>query len=158
MGENYIIFKEIIQMKRCMKCKLEKPESNFYHNAKMDDCLDFYCKSCRNEQTKRYAKKNNYVYVKGYAQQKKEIVESLKSPCEKCGEQRLYLIQFHHVDPKEKSFIISTHYSKSMLSILNEIGKCVCLCSNCHDEFHHFYGKRPEHPVEALEEYLGKEL
>ena len=145
-------------MKRCMKCKQEKPESEFFKNRKMKDGLDFYCKPCRQEQTKLAAKKNNYVYVKEYTQQKRNVVESLRRPCEKCGETRSYLIQFHHIDPSKKSFMVSSYCSKSMMSILNEVGKCVCLCSNCHDEFHYLYGKRPEHPIAALEEYLGKDL
>lgn len=145
-------------MKRCMKCKQEKLESEFFHNQRMEDGLDFYCKTCRKEQTKKAAKKNNYAYVKEYLGEKKRIIETLKRPCEKCGEERLYLIQFHHIDPRDKKFSIACGAGKSTLSILEEIGKCVCLCSNCHDEFHHFYGNNPEHPVEDLGKYLGKEL
>jgi hypothetical protein len=84
------------------------------------------------------------------------VIESLKEPCRKCGEDRLYLIQFHHVNPKDKKFQISLCGSRSEATIRKEISKCVCLCSNCHDEFHHFYGKNPKNPVESLMEYLGE--
>ena len=43
-------------------------------------------------------------------------------------------------------------------SLCNEIKKCVCLCSNCHDEFHYFYGDHPNDPVEALTKYLEGDL
>lgn len=81
----------------------------------------------------------------------------LKKPCAKCGEQRPYVIEFHHIDPKDKSFEVGKAVSGNVNRnlILSEIEKCVCLCSNCHNEYHYFYGKQPKHPVECLTEYLG---
>ena len=82
-----------------------------------------------------------------------------KHPCEKCGEARLYLIQFHHIDPATKSFCIGASATERTPEALEaEVKKCVCLCSNCHDEFHYFYGGKPSHPIEALKEYLGKDF
>lgn len=88
---------------------------------------------------------------------REEFNKKWKHPCEKCGEERLYLIQFHHIDPSTKKFCIgSTSAERNVESLEEEVKKCVCLCSNCHDEFHFFYGVKPEHPVEALNEYLGE--
>lgn len=82
-----------------------------------------------------------------------------KHPCEKCGESRLYLIQFHHIDPATKEFCIGAQAtSKTIEALEKEIKKCVCLCSNCHDEFHYLYGAKPQKPVEALEEYLRRTI
>lgn len=84
--------------------------------------------------------------------------ERWKRPCEKCGEARLYLIQFHHIDPATKSFCIgASATSRKTEDLEAEVKKCVCLCSNCHDEFHYFYGGKPKRPVEALMEYLRKD-
>jgi len=56
----------------------------------------------------------------------------------KCGEKRFYILNFHHVDPTNKLFSISSHVKKvSWDAILNEMDKCIVLCSNCHDEFHY---------------------
>lgn len=83
--------------------------------------------------------------------------EKWKKPCEKCGETRLYLIQFHHIDHTQKSFCIGANATvKSEGVLIKEIAKCVCLCSNCHDEFHYFYGQKPSDPIKSLSEYLGK--
>lgn len=88
---------------------------------------------------------------------RKEYNEKYKHPCEKCGEDRLYLIQFHHINPSEKAFSIGANITnRSEHEIVNEIKKCVCLCSNCHDEFHYFYGSNPDNPEEALKKYLSK--
>lgn len=82
-----------------------------------------------------------------------------KGNCEKCGESRKYLIQYHHIDPKTKLFSIGESVNSKRKEVLDsETKKCVCLCSNCHDEFHYFYGSRPEDPVGSLCEYLGREL
>ena len=52
------------------------------------------------------------------------------------GENRFYLIDFHHLDPFQKDFTISgNHFGKK--KITEEIKKCVPLCSNCHREFHY---------------------
>lgn len=78
-----------------------------------------------------------------------------RSKCEKCGESRLYLIDFHHINPSDKSFTIGDG-KHSLRRIVEEVNKCICLCKNCHWEFHYLYGKNPENPVAALHEYLGK--
>ena len=84
--------------------------------------------------------------------------QKYKTPCAKCGETRLYLIQFHHIDPATKTICIgaNTHISENVLA--EEVKKCVCLCSNCHDEFHYFYGHKPKNPVEALKKYLEGDI
>lgn len=138
-------------MRKCSKCGVEKPETEFYANKRTASGFDYYCKECRKEQAADNFKKNDYSYNRS----NREFVESLKSPCDKCGEDRLYLIQFHHVDPKEKLFMLSAPSSRSRTMIAKEASKCVCLCSNCHDEFHYLYGKRPEKPVESLLKYIS---
>lgn len=89
---------------------------------------------------------------------RKEFNAKWKHPCEKCGEERLYLIQFHHIDPSTKLFCIGANSTAKQDDVLEaEVKKCVCLCSNCHDEFHYFYGSNPKDPIAALKEYLGRD-
>lgn len=45
------------------------------------------------------------------------LVESLKSECIKCGEDRLTLIEFHHVIPSEKEFEVTQYMSQGYGSI-----------------------------------------
>ena len=135
--------------KVCSKCKQEKDESEFYRNRRTPDGLDYYCKECR----------KGGVYANGftaadYQENNREFVESLKTECCKCGEDRPWVIQFHHVNPADKEFAIAAFGTRSKSTIWKEVAKCVCLCSNCHDEFHHFFGHRPIDPAEALDEYL----
>lgn len=55
------------------------------------------------------------------------LVESLKSECVKCGEDRLTLIEFHHVIPSEKEFEVTQYMSQGYSSIWKEAAKCVCV-------------------------------
>ena len=154
-------------MKTCTKCGIAKSESEFSINRRAKDGLCSRCKSCQQQYEREY-RKNNPHKNKEYRNRNalklaesqreafkmhQEFLNSIKRPCVKCGESRLYLIQFHHVDPKTKAFEVSNKHS--LKSTLVEIQKCVCLCSNCHDEFHYLYGKIPDNSVEALKEYLG---
>lgn len=94
------------------------------------------------------------VYLKNLFDNKRDVLNSLKYPCVKCGEDRPWVIDFHHINPLTKSFDISDRYRGSIESIKKEINKCVCLCRNCHAEFHWIYGGNPENPELALQEYL----
>ena len=87
-----------------------------------------------------------------------DLVNSLKTPCVKCGEHRVYMIDFHHIDNATKEFDINKGMkSKGRKCVMQEVAKCVCLCRNCHAEFHHIYGVTPLNPKENLEEFIGKE-
>ena len=119
----------------------------------------FYQKHKDDEEFKR-KRKETYDKCKHLSKRKsherREEINALKTNCIKCGETRKYIIQFHHIDPNQKDFGIGAYAGyKTKELILNEIKKCVCLCSNCHDEFHYFYGRKPKNPIKDLNEYLG---
>lgn len=92
-------------------------------------------------------------------QSARELLVQLKTPCVKCGESKPWVIQFHHVVPTNKTFELSAENisHKTEETITEEVKKCVCLCANCHIEFHHLYGKIPINPEKALTEYLESE-
>lgn len=67
----------------------------------------------------------------------KEIKGQLR--CEQCGENHPACLEFHHLNPSEKEINLSEAvaikgWSKN--KILDEIDKCVVLCSNCHKKLH----------------------
>ena len=55
--------------------------------------------------------------------------------CEVCGESRPWVLDFHHIDPAEKSFSLSRSPLDPEL-FLSEVGKCRVLCANCHRDLH----------------------
>ena len=151
-------------MKTCCLCKIEKPESEFNKRSKSKDGLDFRCRECsrktqRERASKMKSRKEYYSeWSKKFFEKKDEIINSRKKECAKCGDKRVYLLDFHHIDPKQKKFTIASKTSGSMDDIEKEIQKCVCLCRNCHAEFHHFYGMSPEYPIEAINEFLSNKI
>ena len=67
------------------------------------------------------------------------LVEQYKEcGCKKCGEKRPYVLDFHHINPQNKTGVIAHMIkSSSAENLLEELQKCVVLCANCHREFHY---------------------
>ena len=73
---------------------------------------------------KRYAKRRVWV---------DEI--KLRQGCIDCGYRKHpAALQFDHIDPTTKGFVICSSLSRCWKSILGEIEKCVIRCANCHAE------------------------
>lgn len=69
----------------------------------------------------------------------KDLVLSRKKyGCSICGYSKcMAALEFHHINPSEKSFAISkAHSGYSLDEILKELEKCILVCSNCHKEIH----------------------
>lgn len=115
--------------KICTKCGRELPLEQFHWRNKAKGTRRSECKECHND------------FMKKQYQDKKEIVQELKSQskCAKCGESRGYVLDYHHIDPSIKSNDIArmTSSKYQLDEVFKEIEKCVCLCSNCHREFHY---------------------
>jgi len=85
-------------------------------------------------------------YQKQYPQKREErrykklcrAVDYKGGICEKCG-RRYHPIcyDFHHTNPDEKEYQISTIMLYSWQRIKEEIDKCQLLCANCHAEEHY---------------------
>jgi len=66
---------------------------------------------------------------------KRLLVEEGGGCCAVCGYDRAIInLQFHHVDPKQKSFSMSMASGKSLAAYRSEAKKCVLVCANCHGE------------------------
>jgi hypothetical protein len=74
-----------------------------------------------------------------------DLITSYKIPCAICGEDHPAVLDFHHVDESAKSFSMNTATKNGTKfeRIIEEIDKCVVLCSNCHRKHHnaHLYKK-----------------
>ena len=59
--------------------------------------------------------------------------------CERCGETDVACLDWHHTDPSQKEQTVSWLMdNRSRKAILEEIDKCICLCSNCHRKLHYY--------------------
>lgn len=83
------------------------------------------CQRCRNDHVIEYRRNKKRILVK-----------EAGGKCLICGYNNHFgALQFHHVNPEEKSFNVSSKgATKSMKLARKEAAKCVLLCANCHQE------------------------
>jgi 5-methylcytosine-specific restriction endonuclease McrA len=96
-----------------------------------------YCEECFTLYRRtKHAKKDQYSHVKSIRiRNKLRAVALLGSKCSICGYDKTYrALEFHHINPKEKSFAVSANLNKAWKLIETELDKCVLLCANCHRE------------------------
>ncbi len=131
-------------MKKCTSCKQEKPLTEFYDrlNTRGENVLTSRCKSCIKERTKSWRKAEGKEKWKSYddkrVQQNKHFLEKERAKgCVKCGEDRFYVIDFHHIDPSTKTITIGATNRWTRTQLEKELKKCTRLCRNCHSELHY---------------------
>ena len=81
------------------------------------------------------------AYITQRRSQNREWLNSLKADgCIKCGETETICLDYHHIDPSNKEFAISSAliHNISRERVLAEISKCVLLCANCHRKQHKY--------------------
>jgi len=96
---------------------------------------------CENEAVRKYCSvkcKNKAAVDRFRKNLKLKAVEYMGGACSICGyDKYVGALQFHHRDPDEKDFGISSHgHTRKWESIKEELDKCVMLCGNCHSEVH----------------------
>ena len=66
---------------------------------------------------------------------KRQLTEAFGGCCAICGYNRYQgALQFHHVDPSTKRFVVSRNVTRAFEEMRAEAAKCVLLCANCHAE------------------------
>jgi 5-methylcytosine-specific restriction endonuclease McrA len=75
---------------------------------------------------------------------KRKAIDYKGGKCNNCGYDKCdSALQFHHIDPSQKDFGISTEgVIRKWEAIKEELDKCVLLCVRCHAEEHDRHSKR----------------
>lgn len=93
-------------------------------------------------QYQREYRKKNKELLKEKARNKRknrldEFISLLGNKCAHCGHSfDSICYDFHHINPSEKEFTIGENMLLSKERMLNEVKKCILLCSNCHRLVH----------------------
>ena len=108
---------------RCWKCSEYKSPDGFYWKKSGKSSA---CKSCI-----------AVLDTKRSKDFKQECVAYKGGECLSCGYSRcLAALEFHHIDPSEKDYTISTVRKGPLSKVMAELDKCVLVCSTCHREIH----------------------
>ena len=132
-----------MEKKKCSKCGKKKLLSEFSFKNKQKNILQSACKKCwiiiRKE---NYEKDKQKTIDRNKRTKKRNLIwfEKLKSnlKCNRCGEDHIATLQFHHIDPTKKEINVGVMINTySIKTIKKEIEKCEVLCANCHT-IHHY--------------------
>lgn len=140
--------------KYCLDCspfgskntkQLVKPDNE--NSTRNSIGKNFTCKDCGKEFTyKKKGDKTTRCQVccnkEARKQKKKKCLEYKGGKCESCGYNKCdKALVFHHIDPKQKEFQISSFPTKNWEAVKSELDKCKLLCANCHAEVHDRIGE-----------------
>lgn len=132
-----------MELKYCYKCDSDKPIDDFHKNPSKKDGLQNMCKECRKKYHRNHYLNNKEKYIENSHKNRNLLIdwfvnEKKKLKCEKCGDDRWWVLDFHHIDPNEKDTDVSIlvrNGNKERLKI--EMNKCMVLCANCHRDLHY---------------------
>lgn len=99
---------------------------------------------------------SNKKSVSDYRRRAKEYaLKAFKEKCGICGYDKCpQALEFHHLNPEEKDFGLSSKgVTRAWSKVSEELKKCVCLCANCHREVHSNITIIPDNVIRFDEEY-----
>jgi len=65
------------------------------------------------------------------------LIKMFGARCFHCGfDKYTSVLDFHHIDPNQKKFMLALYHNRSFETQLAEAKKCVLLCANCHRALH----------------------
>lgn len=127
----------------CSVCKHEKPLTDFNKKSRNKDGLQLHCRICNSEILKNWYAKNRKHQLDKNMNRKRLLRKQYNNykqqlQCSCCPEKEPCCLEFHHKDGKQKDFnlAIAAAYGYSWDRILEEIEKCIVVCSNCHKKIH----------------------
>lgn len=135
-----------METKFCKGCETDLPLTDEYFASRTDrknKLFQTICRTCQKAYRRNHYLENKKKYVekaKDYTQSCVDWFTELKQnlKCERCSENRSWVLDFHHKDRKTKDTEVSLLVRKgNKEKVLNEIKKCMVLCANCHRDLHY---------------------
>jgi hypothetical protein len=127
-------------MRRCSRCKEEKPGEDFAWRNIEKGWRETYCRPCRAAYKQEHYAKNKQRYIdqaRSWSQstlaERGELLLTFfaSHPCTDCGEADPIVLEFDHV--LSKDFDIGAGFrNKSWDDVAREMAKCEVVCVNCH--------------------------
>lgn len=126
-------------MALCCTCRVDKDDDQFWRRKGrlQPNCIP--CQSDINKQRYAANPKRQIAAVKRNNDRRYEAYVAWKATlkCSCCPESYGPCLDFHHLDPSQKDFEISSkNWSFSEQRLIDELRKCAVVCSNCHTKVH----------------------
>jgi len=145
-GSNFPYNKEIdgkvrnlSSRKYCLECSPFGGNNRKTLEETEDEAVISTCRKCGRDYEYNRAKGHRKTLCNSCRQKKKreerreKFIEMLGGECSQCGFSECYrALDFHHVNPEEKEFIISGNETRALEDVKKEVRKCILLCKNCH--------------------------
>ncbi len=128
-------------MKQCARCGEYKDEEEFNWRWKSLGVRQSICRDCqsirRREHYERHQeeeKARSYEITKRRREEADRFIYEYLSvhPCVDCGEYDFSVLTFNHVRGKKMDISQMAAQGYSIDAIMEEIGRCEIVCSNCH--------------------------
>ena len=76
--------------------------------------------------------------VTNFRQRRKALLVRISGgACSLCGYDKcIGALEFHHINPEDKEYQLSSGNCHSLEQDINELKKCLLVCANCHREIH----------------------
>lgn len=128
-------------MKKCFRCKLEKPLEEFSWKNKEKTRKQSHCFECQRAYSREWYKNNTPEHKKNIVAQTRKYADGCigkvfnylkEHPCVDCGETNPVKLEFDHVRGIKVGNIANMMNQVGWQKIEEEIAKCEVRCSNCH--------------------------
>lgn len=103
---------------------------------------------------------NSQVIIDFVKRRKSNLIKVFNGKCCICGFDKWQsALEFHHVNPEEKEFSITTDTTtKAIEKQLKELKKCILVCANCHRGIHSNNISVPDNWKDFYNEEVAKQL
>lgn len=119
----------------CYLCGETDP-TKFFNDKGRPSGLSSRCKTCSRIQSRER---------QGF--RRTFLAELRKRGCAVCGETDVAVLEFHHVDPSQRSFnVAGSGQRTAWWKFFDEVAKCILLCANCHKRAHYYNWNLSEMP------------
>lgn len=127
--------------KVCVTCGIEKDEEEFNWRYKYLNIRHPTCRECHHGYQDTWFQKNKDEHLKNVKERKHRVRDEAReyvyeylsqNPCEECGETDPRVLEFHHLEDKDRAVSELVAGGYSLDRIQREINKCKVLCASCH--------------------------
>ena len=127
--------------KFCNSCKTEKNIDDFNFKNISKQTRQSKCKDCQKIASNNHYKNNSEKYITAASEKKKQIRDwwqdyKKQFKCA-CGESHPACIDFHHPENNKEKDVSAFFNEGAINKGLEELKKCIPICSNCHRKLHY---------------------